>query len=478
MALSFPLTNIDIDILDWPGKGNKRFINFPIEDDLAPFEDINNNGIYDPEYGDYPKIKGDESQFVVFNDVSMGRIDTPNKAIGVEVQLMTSIFYSQVENGLGTSLFHDCRIIKKTAGNVRDFILSLYQDGDLGNFSDDYLGCDTLSNTGFMYNADEYDEPAASVANYGYNPPILFTSFINKKMGAFSFFINGSGGPLNDPVKDKNFRYLMEGLSTIGTPYTIGFIPGNPITKHLYFGNPSDSTQWSMQSTAQTPRDIRMLMSSEKTMLEYNKPIDYNFVTYVHKFKGTSFKPNITDSVLPDLNKVKSKYKDSLDCNIQFNFTITPDTNNLKKGKIELSSFTNIKPPYTINWSSLETTDNIKNKDSGWYRVIIKDANHCIKVSQFKIPKIYKNSAGIDANHIESVSVYPIPFQNQISITNPERLKINKIVLFDIVGKQVKEFNLYNKNTKLELQVNELPQGNYILSIQSDSGEKNFKISK
>lgn len=479
-AASLPLTNIDPKIIEWPAKGNRTFTKVPIVDDMAPFLDVNNNGIYDPEYGDYPMIKGDESHFTVYNDIASGRLDSVEKPVGVEVQLLTSLFYSNIENGIGTALFHDCKIIKKTTGNANDFIFSLFVDTDLGNFNDDYVGCDTLSNSGFVYNADNFDE-VTSINGYLANPPVVITSFINKKMGSFLYYINGTSGQNINPSNTTQYRNNMEGLTRTGNSYTISndaITPGNPVTKFCFFGNPSDNSKWSMQSVVFPPKDIRYLMSTDKSVLEYNKPYTMSFVTYIHKFKTSSFKPNIQDTVIPKLNGVKSLYMDSLNCKITLTANITSDTNSLKKGKIDILTISNGTAPYQIKWSSNDITQNISGKNSGKYRVVIIDSKNCIKDSLFYIPLIKTTKTGIAFNDLESLSIFPIPFQNQISITNPERLKINKIVLFDIVGKQVKEFNFYNKNTKLELLVNELPQGNYILSIQSDSGEKNFRISK
>jgi hypothetical protein len=35
---------------------------------LLPFADVNNNGIYDPSYGDYPNVLGDEALYLMYND--------------------------------------------------------------------------------------------------------------------------------------------------------------------------------------------------------------------------------------------------------------------------------------------------------------------------------------------------------------------------------------------------------------------------
>ncbi|HRD38813.1 MAG TPA: hypothetical protein PLC65_09280, partial [Bacteroidia bacterium] len=53
-----------IDIITWPAHGNGKYSR-----NLAPFVDMNGNGIYDPlTGGDYPRIKGDQTLYFIFND--------------------------------------------------------------------------------------------------------------------------------------------------------------------------------------------------------------------------------------------------------------------------------------------------------------------------------------------------------------------------------------------------------------------------
>lgn len=470
-----PMANVHSSIKDWPAKGNKQFTTVPIEDDLAPFIDVNNNGIYDPEYGDYPNIKGDEAHFAVMNDVSANRSD----AIGVELHILTYIYDSPIFNGVGTSIFHDCQVIKKTAGNAEDLIMSLFVDSDLGNYNDDYVGCDTISNTGYTYNADDYDDNT-TVTGYLNNPPIVSTSFINRKMNSFAYFINGLGGAASDPITINSTRNFMQGKTNNGGTFTVspdGITPGFPATRYLFFGNPSISSEWSMHSSNFTPRDLRYLMSTDKSLLEFNKPQSLNFVTYIHSFSPYKSPPNFRDSVLPELDKVKN-YTASQECNINLTAKITPDTNRMKKGKVEITNISNSQGTLIIKWSSNETTQSISNKDSGKYRVVIIDANNCMKDSTFYIPLITKGTGGIVQTSIDNISIFPNPFENQLTIKNPNQLKIEKVNIYDILGKLVFHTTMQNRNETTELGLKTLPRGNYHMSIATEHGVKNFKITK
>jgi hypothetical protein len=54
-------------IANWPGNGDTSL---GIAAQLAPFIDLNGNGLYEPSLGDYPDIRGDEAVYVITNDVS------------------------------------------------------------------------------------------------------------------------------------------------------------------------------------------------------------------------------------------------------------------------------------------------------------------------------------------------------------------------------------------------------------------------
>lgn len=60
-------TTLPEAVLNWPVKGRAQYGE---RQELAPFEDVNNNGIYEPLLGDYPIIKGHISTIAIFNDVN------------------------------------------------------------------------------------------------------------------------------------------------------------------------------------------------------------------------------------------------------------------------------------------------------------------------------------------------------------------------------------------------------------------------
>ena len=60
-----PNYTIPDNIANWPGNGDTTL---GVAFQLAPFVDINDNGVYEPELGEYPCFKGDEAIYTILND--------------------------------------------------------------------------------------------------------------------------------------------------------------------------------------------------------------------------------------------------------------------------------------------------------------------------------------------------------------------------------------------------------------------------
>jgi len=136
--------------------------------------DLNSNGIWDPNE-DKPDILGDITAWCVYNDgvpASLRRWQSEPK--GIEIQQTVFAYkdshplFSNTQN----TIFVRYRIINKgTVSQKLDSVyFSYYDDYDIGDYTDDRTGCDTLLNGGFVY-SDGTDQL------YGPNPPAAFTHF-------------------------------------------------------------------------------------------------------------------------------------------------------------------------------------------------------------------------------------------------------------------------------------------------------------
>ncbi len=133
----------------------------------APYVDENGNGTYEKGI-DKPEIFGDETIWFVCNDgdSSRGLAIMSNPSIGLEIQC--TIYGFKNDHVLKDAIFKKYRIINKGNNTVEKTYFSYWADFDLGDASDDYVGCDSTLNLGIGYNGKDVD------AVYGVPPAIGF----------------------------------------------------------------------------------------------------------------------------------------------------------------------------------------------------------------------------------------------------------------------------------------------------------------
>lgn len=275
-------------ILNWPGKGNPILVPDKYSDkeytdeSLAPFFDSDKNGIYNPREGDYPSIKSTDdpaaasvaSQMVfwVINDVG-GPHQAPDAApIGIQMNCLAFAFATSDE--LNNMTFYTYEIHNKSNTTLEETIMSQFVDCDLGNFEDDYVGCDTVRSLGFCVNADPDDQTVTQAEGYGDRPPILAVDFFEgprKVTGeligltSFIYFQLGAGAILSDPSTDIEHRNNQEGKIRNGQNFTVGgnCTGGTEPTKFCFPGNPNNPLpEWSMCSAGLKAGDYRFVQNS------------------------------------------------------------------------------------------------------------------------------------------------------------------------------------------------------------------------
>ncbi len=228
---SYCNTNIPLAILQWPAKGNGI-----VTGNLAPFVDVDGNGLYNPiTGGDYPDILGDQMLFKVFNDSIAVHSETGGLPLGVE--LHTSAYAYNCDTALTTNkvlnhtTFYKTKVINRSNRNYSDFYFGWWDDCDLGNYLDDYVICDVSRSAGTVYNGDSIDDTAVG---YGLYPPknslkILRGALLpsNNADGngdptvdprAYNGFGFGDGIPDNERLGMSKFVYYNNDFSITGNP--------------------------------------------------------------------------------------------------------------------------------------------------------------------------------------------------------------------------------------------------------------------
>lgn len=287
---SFILTSIHTvsttptSILTWPGKGNVNAIGFgtiplTVTTDMAPFVDLNGNGIYEPLLGEYPDIKGDQALWQVFNDNGPAHSETHGRPLKVEVHLMTYGYHrgTLIDN----VIYYEYSIINKSANNYHNFRMGFWDDMDLGYYFDDFIGFDSTWRMGITYNGNPDDGITVGhpLNSYGRSIPIVGITAISlpgdvpgspTPLGTFDYYRNDTSN-LGNPQVDTQYNNLMHGFDRMHEHFTNDFVgPGVPstgigsgsLTNYVFTGNPATAGTWSECGAGNTPGDRRFLMTT------------------------------------------------------------------------------------------------------------------------------------------------------------------------------------------------------------------------
>jgi hypothetical protein len=221
-------------IKSWPGIGD------PVNKQgkyLAPFFDYNMDGRYSWQDGDYPKFNlssiaecgefllGDQTIWWVFNDA--GNIHTESGSqfnIGVEIQAQAFGFNTNDE--INNMTFYRYKIINRSSLSLNETYFGSWIDPDLGNYLDDYVGCDVQRGFGYCYNGDAEDDGALG---YGLNPPAVGVDFFE---GPLADPGDGKDNNRNGVIDEPNEQIIMSKFVYYDNDFTV---TGNPSQATHYY---------------------------------------------------------------------------------------------------------------------------------------------------------------------------------------------------------------------------------------------------
>lgn len=264
-------SNYEKDWNEWPAEWG------------APFNDLDNNGIYNPSI-DIPGVAGaDQTLWYVANDFDTTTCRNFYGSDPLKIEMQVTIWGFKDTFPQKNIMYKKYKLINKSNSEFNEMYISQWADSDVGDASDDYVGCDTLLQMGFGYNSDEYDE------SYGiYVPAIGFqlmqgpivegtpnesaifngriiNGYKNLQMTSSLRLLKNSNSPFDDP---------QLGSYELGTLIVYNFLQGinsdgnislNPITneptKFLVSGDPITNTGW-LDGGWYSPGDRRLMISS------------------------------------------------------------------------------------------------------------------------------------------------------------------------------------------------------------------------
>ncbi len=316
----------------WPGRGNPYFSEVHgfappnTTQGLAGFYDYCDDdgnclidGLYDPLSGDLPiiEIEGcedyynpdedlrdspqfpDQMIFWIYNDNGNSHLNS-GSVIPLQMEVQVQAFAYSTNDALNNMTFQRYKLINRGKELLRNTFFGMWVDGDLGCFTDDYIGCDTTRSLAYYYNSDAVDGTSGTICDggvptYGTEVPVMGVDYfrgpkefvtvfdstemdsieIEQELGmsSFVYFNNASIGPppaqTTDPTRGLAAEYYnyLQGVWKDGTPYTIGgdgYQTGGAETKYVFPDVPNDESPgvWSMCSEALGEGDRRTIQAS------------------------------------------------------------------------------------------------------------------------------------------------------------------------------------------------------------------------
>ncbi len=239
------------DIQNWPGNGDiangEAYY-------LAPYVDVNGNNLYDPVNGDYPEIPGDQAVFYIANDAKY-----PHSSGGdsLRIEIHGMLFEYSTSSPMGKAVFADFKVYNRSIINYDSVYVGAWGDLDLGNYLDDYMGCDSTLNTFYAYNADADDDGALG---YGTHPPAQGISILNHPVSSFIYYQNSNSTTQGNPDLPVDYYNYLKGNWKDNTHLTYGGTGygGVTSTDFMYSGFPELNSGWRNNGF---PDDCRGVMS-------------------------------------------------------------------------------------------------------------------------------------------------------------------------------------------------------------------------
>jgi len=278
--------NTPLSILTWPGKGNgyatgNNGVLLTINEDMAPFVDINGNGIYEPLLGEYPDIKGDEALWWIWSDNGPTHNSTNGDPLDIEIHAMAYGY-----NGgtlIDNVIYYEYTIVNHSANSYNNFRFAHWDAAEILYPFSNFIGFDSLWRMGINYTLNDN-------GGGGGNPPryrsvMSAITFIDLPgdtgssylpAGSFTYYNNDSS-IIGFPFIDTQFNNYMRSKLKNGTHVTNDFIGrGIPSTEYgsgpecnyVYSGDPGDTTQWSECNCNNSPGDRNYVLSSSDCYVE------------------------------------------------------------------------------------------------------------------------------------------------------------------------------------------------------------------
>ncbi|MCK9163188.1 MAG: T9SS type A sorting domain-containing protein [Bacteroidales bacterium] len=397
---------IPSNIMDWPAHGN---LTNGEADKIAPYCDVNENGYYDPENGDYPAIRGDQALFFVFNDDKNDDSTRHGEKLGIEVRAMAYAYENPQNEALFNNIFISYEIINLSPNTYTDTYFGSFCDLEIGYGMNDYVGYDSTLNLMYGYNGAELDGQILS--GFSGVPPVQGSMLLSQTANKSVFFQNSNDLEIGHPETGNDFYNYLQGKTRTGVPISYGgngINTSNPPTDYMFTGYPEQGIGWNEITLNNMPGDRRGIISYGPFTLIPNEKICFD-IAFPFAKDNNAITP---EGSLPLLRQrattIQTFYNtQNIECgfndvsikdiltNKTYNITLYPNpstgtfalqsTELIPKSKIEIFSILG-KKLYEKEITSRNQSFNL-NLNSGIYLYTIKAKDKVIKYDKIIINK-------------------------------------------------------------------------------------------
>jgi hypothetical protein len=427
----------------WPG------------DKGAPFNDINKNGIYEPTI-DVPGIPGASQTIWISYDDRNSITAYGSPPAGLEVQetywaysddsTQSNVIYKNVKiiyKGLSTS---------QQGSRIDSMYVAEFSDVDDGGYTDDYVGCDTSLNLGYVYNSRDSDQ---YYSHFSLAPPAVGYTFLQG--------VAEKTGNMSDSAI-VNFKW-RKGYKFFNSVPMTGYIP---FTDGSYYSDPAGQSYTGtlqyynlMRGYAPQPQ----YPANDPFLDQYGKPIKNRNVYIYSGDPVTKTGWNDGSDAGPG-----SRRMDLVSGPFYLNLGDTAEVTMALVGGVGLdniSCISNLR--YNARYAIAS------------YNYFVQQMTEGQNISA-KFPQQAQNN--LPGHYILSQN-YPNPFNPTTTVEyNLPKDAFVKLVVYDILGREIKTLVDENKaagSYKVLFDSSNLPSGVYFCRItftNSDSKLSNDNLSK